>query len=162
MLDFLIGNDALSAIVAFGLVLIPAVFIHELGHFLAAKAVGIAILEFGIGFPPRLAKLFRWGETDFTLNWLPLGGFVRPKGENDPTVPGGLAAASPWRRLFVLVSGPGMNLLTAVVIYAIIFSRVGVPDTSRVLVASVSPAGMVYSESMASLRSGAPPLQRGW
>lgn len=82
MLDFLIGNDVLSAIVAFALVLIPAVLIHELGHFLAAKSVGIAILEFGIGFPPRLAKLFRWGETDFTLNWLPLGGFVRPLGED--------------------------------------------------------------------------------
>jgi regulator of sigma E protease len=82
MLDFLIGNDFLSAIVAFALVLIPAVLIHELGHFLAARAVGIAILEFGIGFPPRLARLFRWRETDFTLNWLPLGGFVRPLGED--------------------------------------------------------------------------------
>ena len=82
MLDFLLNNDFLSALVAFALVLIPAVLIHELGHFLAAKAVGIAILEFGIGFPPRLAKLFRWGETDFTLNWLPLGGFVRPLGED--------------------------------------------------------------------------------
>jgi regulator of sigma E protease len=77
--------------------------------------------------------------TRFTLNWLPLGGFVRPKGENDPNVPGGLAAASPWKRLFVLVSGPMMNLLTAVVIYAVIFSRVGVPDTNRVLVTSVTP-----------------------
>jgi regulator of sigma E protease len=82
MLDFLLNNDLLSALFAFALVLIPAVLIHELGHFLAAKAVGIAILEFGIGFPPRLAKLFRWGETDFTLNWLPLGGFVRPLGED--------------------------------------------------------------------------------
>lgn len=77
--------------------------------------------------------------TRFTLNWLPLGGFVRPKGENDPNVPGGLAAANPWKRVFVLISGPMMNLLTAVVIYAIIFNQVGVPDTSRVLVASVSP-----------------------
>ncbi len=82
MLDFLIGNDLLSAIVAFGLVLIPAIFIHELGHFLAAKAVGITILEFGIGFPPRMAKLFTWGETEYTLNWLPIGGFVRPLGED--------------------------------------------------------------------------------
>ncbi len=82
MLDFLIGNDALSAIVAFGLVLIPAVFIHELGHFLAAKAVGITILEFGIGFPPRMLTLFRRGETEYTLNWLPIGGFVRPLGED--------------------------------------------------------------------------------
>ncbi|MBC7809599.1 MAG: site-2 protease family protein, partial [Burkholderiales bacterium] len=82
MLDFLVGNDLLSAIVAFALVLIPAVIIHELGHLFAAKAVGITILEFGIGFPPRLVKLFRWGETEFTLNLLPLGGFVRPLGED--------------------------------------------------------------------------------
>jgi regulator of sigma E protease len=82
MLDFLLGNDFLSALVAFALVLIPAIIIHELGHFLAAKAVGITVLEFGIGFPPRIARLFRWGETEFTLNWLPLGGFVRPLGED--------------------------------------------------------------------------------
>jgi len=79
--------------------------------------------------------------TRFTLNWLPLGGFVRPKGENDPNVPGGLAAASPWKRLFVLSAGPLMNLLTAVLIYSLIFSRVGVPDTSRLLVASLVEGG---------------------
>ena len=82
MLDFLLGNDGLSAIVAFGLVLIPAIFVHEMGHFLAAKAVGITILEFGIGFPPRMATLFTRGETMYTLNWLPIGGFVRPLGED--------------------------------------------------------------------------------
>src|SRR3990172_4702584 len=82
MLNFLVGNDLLSSIIAFGLVLIPAIFIHELGHFLAAKAVGITVMEFGIGFPPRVAKLFYWGETEFTLNILPLGGFVRPLGED--------------------------------------------------------------------------------
>lgn len=82
MLDFLVGNDFLSAIIAFAIVLIPAVIIHELGHFLAAKAVGITVLEFGIGFPPRITKLFTWGETEFTLNMLPLGGFVRPLGED--------------------------------------------------------------------------------
>lgn len=82
MLDFLIGNDLLSAIVAFGIVLIPAVIVHELGHFLAAKAVGITVLEFGIGFPPRVARMFTWRETEFTLNWIPLGGFVRPLGED--------------------------------------------------------------------------------
>ncbi len=82
MLEFLVGNDFLSTIIAFALVLIPAVIIHELGHFLAAKAVGITVLEFGVGFPPRLARLFTWGETEFTLNLLPLGGFVRPLGED--------------------------------------------------------------------------------
>lgn len=81
--------------------------------------------------------------TRFTLNWLPLGGFVRPKGENDPDIPGGLAAADPWKRFAVLVAGPLMNLLTAVLIYSFIFYRVGVPDVNRVLVSSVvanSPA----------------------
>ncbi|MFW5696219.1 MAG: RIP metalloprotease RseP [Phototrophicaceae bacterium] len=82
MFDFLLGNDLLSSILAFVIVLIPAVIVHELGHFLAARAVGITVLEFGIGFPPRMARLFMWRETEFTLNWIPLGGFVRPFGED--------------------------------------------------------------------------------
>lgn len=76
------ANDILLALAAFALVLIPAVIIHELGHFIAAKLVGINVLEFGIGFPPRVGRLFRLGETEFTLNLLPLGGFVRPLGED--------------------------------------------------------------------------------
>ena len=76
------ANDFLLAIAAFGLVLIPAIIVHELGHFIAAKLVGINVLEFGIGFPPRVGRLFRLGETEFTLNLLPLGGFVRPLGED--------------------------------------------------------------------------------
>lgn len=79
--EILVQNDLLSAILAFGIVLIPAVLIHELGHFLAGKSVGITMLEFGIGFPPRIARLFTWRETEFTLNMVPLGGFVRPLGE---------------------------------------------------------------------------------
>jgi regulator of sigma E protease len=82
MLEFLLENDFISALLAFALVLIPAIIFHELGHFFAAKMIGVNVLEFGIGFPPRLAKLFMWGETEFTLNWLPLGGFVRPLGED--------------------------------------------------------------------------------
>ena len=79
--------------------------------------------------------------TRFTLNWLPLGGFVRPKGENDPQVAGGLAAASPWRRLVVLFAGPLMNLLTAFLLYSFIVSRVGAYEIDKVLVASVVPDG---------------------
>lgn len=82
MFDFLIGNDLISSLIAFGLVLIPAVIIHEFGHFLAAKMVGITILEFGVGYPPRLFRLGRWRETEFTFNLIPLGGFVRPLGED--------------------------------------------------------------------------------
>jgi len=76
-------------IIAFGLL----VFLHELGHYLAAKLFNIQVEEFGFGFPPRLVKLFQFRETEFTLNWIPFGAFVRPKGENDPEVPGGLASS---------------------------------------------------------------------
>jgi regulator of sigma E protease len=82
MLELLLNNNFLMSILAFALILIPAIIIHELGHFFAAKMVGINVLEFGIGFPPRAVRLFMWGETEFTLNWLPIGGFVRPLGED--------------------------------------------------------------------------------
>jgi len=77
--------------------------------------------------------------TEFTLNWLPLGGFVRPKGENDPNVPGGLAASSPWVRLGVLFAGPFMNLLAGVVVSSMLFMQVGIPDMSRVMLYEISP-----------------------
>lgn len=76
------ANDILLAIAAFVIVLFPAIIIHELGHFFAAKLVGINVLEFGIGFPPRVGRLFTWRETEFTINLLPIGGFVRPLGED--------------------------------------------------------------------------------
>jgi regulator of sigma E protease len=81
--------------------------------------------------------------TEFTLNWIPLGGFNKIKGEDDPETPGGMAAANPWKRLAVLVAGAGMNLLTAVVVYTFFFYQVGIPDTHAVVIASVdspSPA----------------------
>lgn len=113
------------------------IIIHELGHFVAARLLKVEVEEFGIGFPPRAVKLFEaWG-TKFTLNWIPLGGFVRPKGENDPNVPGGLAAASPWVRLTVLFAGPMMNILLGIVLAILIIFSLGEPD--RVRVASVSP-----------------------
>lgn len=132
-------NETLLTWIVFILAFGGMVLIHEFGHFIVARLCGIEVEEFGIGLPtPGALTLFNWKGTRFTLNWLPLGGFVRPKGENDPNVPGGLAAASPWKRLAVLFAGPLMNLLAAVVIYSIIFNRVGVPDTTRVLIASVT------------------------
>ena len=71
------------------------IFVHELGHFLAARLFKVNVEEFGIGFPPRLVKLFEHQGTEYTLNWIPLGGFVRMSGENDPEVPGGFGSASP-------------------------------------------------------------------
>ena len=82
MVDPASSQSFVLALVAFGLTIIPAIIIHEIGHFLAAKLAGISILEFGIGFPPRLGRLFTWRETEFTLNLIPIGGFVRPFGED--------------------------------------------------------------------------------
>jgi regulator of sigma E protease len=79
--------------------------------------------------------------TQWTINWLPLGGFVRPKGEDDPSIRGGLAAAAPWKRLIVLLAGVTMNLLTAVVAYAILFSNVGAPQFNKVAIMGLEPGG---------------------
>ncbi|HEY5728776.1 MAG TPA: M50 family metallopeptidase [Anaerolineales bacterium] len=131
-------------ILAFG----GMVIVHELGHFFAARLVKVEVEEFGIGFPtPGAITLFTWQGTRFTLNWLPIGGFVRPKGENDPNVEGGLAASAPWKRLFVLSAGPLMNLLAAVFITSLIINQMGgiITDSERpelanqVLILNVEP-----------------------
>jgi regulator of sigma E protease len=77
--------------------------------------------------------------TEFTLNWLPIGGFVRPKGENDPNVPGGLAAANPWKRLGVLFAGPTMNLLAGLIVFIFLVRVEGYHDLSRVSLAEIAP-----------------------
>ncbi len=76
--------------------------------------------------------------TEFTLNWLPLGGFVRPRGENNPDVPDGLSAANPWKRLGVLVAGPVMNILTAIVVFSAIVAQMGIAVPGKVLIEDVT------------------------
>ncbi|MCK6577972.1 MAG: RIP metalloprotease RseP [Anaerolineae bacterium] len=157
MFEFLLGNDLLSAVIAFVLVLIPAVLIHELGHFAAAKLVGITILEFGIGMPPRMLKLFSAGGTDYTLNWLPLGGFVRPLGEDMVRQVGDEALeadrktaiergfkttlsvneAKPLARIFFLAGGALMNFLLAIVLFMII-GMMGIPQIGDGLVSVIA------------------------
>jgi len=81
--------------------------------------------------------------TEFTLNWIPLGGFNKFKGEDDPDAPGGMAAANPWKRIAMLLGGASMNLLTAVVVYTIFFGQIGIPDSHTAVIASIdspSPA----------------------
>jgi len=134
------------------------ILLHELGHFIAARLLKVKVDEFGIGIPPRLIGTARdingkrrWfglkppedldpKETILSLNWLPLGGFVRPSGENDPDVPGGLAAASPWVRLGVLFAGPLTNLLVGVIIGAALFYSIGERIPEKVLIHSVALA----------------------
>ena len=119
------------------------IFFHEMGHFIFARLFKVEVEEFGIGFPPRIATLFEAGGTTFSLNWIPLGGFVRIKGENDPDVPGGLASANPWVRLAVLSAGSLTNIFLGIMLAVILFLSIGepIPDKIKVLdVAEGSPA----------------------
>jgi regulator of sigma E protease len=114
-------------------------FLHEFGHYLAARLFGIRVEEFGFGFPPRLVRLFRVGGTEVTLNWIPFGAFVRLSGENDPSVPGGFINAKPLARIAVLLAGPFMNLMTGLVLFSLFFLRAGVPEVTKVMVDYVEP-----------------------
>ncbi|MDD2695999.1 MAG: M50 family metallopeptidase, partial [Anaerolineales bacterium] len=134
-----ISPETLNQLLQFILGLAVLIFLHESGHFLAARLFKVEVEEFGIGFPPRLVKLFEAGGTKFTLNWIPLGGFVRIKGENDPEVPGGLAASKPWVRLAVLFAGPLTNLLLGVVLAVVLFYNLGEPVLDKVVVQQVAP-----------------------
>lgn len=125
----------LWALGGFIIVLTPVVLVHELGHFLAAKLSNIRVEEFGFGLPPRALTLAERKGTIYSLNWIPLGGFVRPAGEDDPAVPGGFAGASKRARLFVLFAGAGANFVAAIVIFWFAL-MIGPP---AIAVAGVSP-----------------------
>lgn len=109
------------------------VLVHEWGHYIVAKKSDIRVDEFGIGFPPRAKKIFKKGDTWFTLNWLPFGGFVKIYGENsmdveidDPDKNRSFIAKSKWTQAAVLFAGPFMNLAFAFLVLWIAFF-VGVP-----------------------------------
>jgi regulator of sigma E protease len=105
-------------ILLFIFILCSLVVIHELGHFVTARLFGIRVHEFGIGFPPRAKVMRDRGETLYTLNWLPIGGFVRLEGEDgDSDDPRSFAVAALPKKLLVLLAGVGMNLLLAFVIF---------------------------------------------
>jgi regulator of sigma E protease len=127
------------------------IFVHELGHFIAARWAGIEVEEFGLGLPSyKIATLFKWKGTEFTVHALLLGGFIRPKGENDPNVPGGLASANPWKRLVVLFAGPLMNLITAIVVFSFLISFEGVPVPGSIKIDSVSDNSPAQQAGMQS------------
>ena len=126
-------------IIQFIIVLGILVMIHEVGHALASKAVGIPVEEFGLGLPPKLLKLGNIGGTDITLNAIPFGGFVRPKGEGDDTVEGGIASAPPWKRLIVLLAGVTMNFILGLTVLIIMYAAAGKPIANKILVYETTP-----------------------
>ncbi len=111
--------DLLITILLFVVVLGGLVLIHELGHFVTARLARVRVLEFGIGFPPRAKVLANRGETLYSLNWLPIGGFVKLEGEDgdDGSDPRSFARARLPVKLIILAAGALMNLVLAFAIF---------------------------------------------
>lgn len=117
-------------IIIFILILSFLVLIHELGHFLTAKKFGIKVEEFGMGYPPKALTLHKdKGGTEYTLNWLPFGGFVRMFGEDGSLASEGKGTQGKaffdkpvWQRMIVIIAGVTINFAFGVVAFALIFS----------------------------------------
>ncbi len=112
--------------ISFIIVLGILVTVHELGHFLVAKALGIGVERFSIGFPPRMFGFTR-GETEYCISWIPLGGYVKLKGEGpdevveDPDDPTLFSSRPPYQRAAVILAGPVMNLVLAFILMPLVF-----------------------------------------
>src|SRR5690242_3414130 len=120
------------------------IFIHELGHFLAAKLLGVKVVRFSIGFGPRLFGFTR-GETEYRIAALPLGGYVKMAGD-DPTEEvapedrgRGFLEQAPWRRFVIAAAGPGMNLGFPILIYMLLALAQNGEPTPGPVVGTVSP-----------------------
>jgi regulator of sigma E protease len=117
---------SLITLLAFAFVLGVLIFVHELGHFLAAKRVGIRVLKFQLGFNPTILSVKR-GDTEYSLGALPFGGYVKMAGDSpDETLTGRsdeFLSKSKWERFQVLIMGPTMNLLLALVVTAFVLYR---------------------------------------
>ncbi len=109
-----------QAILIFAGILIGLIVVHEVGHFVAAKLTGVRVMEAGLGYPPRIwGKEFRG--TIYSINLIPLGGFVRMLGEEDPSDSASLAAKPAWARLIVLGAGSAMNFALPFILFTISF-----------------------------------------
>ena len=131
------------------IVLSVIILAHELGHFITAKSAGVKVEEFGLGFPPRLVS-FKRGETRYSLNAIPFGGFTKMTGEEDPSEPRSLAGKSRGTRLLVISAGSMMNLLLALILFSVgylFLHEAPVGQVQVVKVAPNSPAAMAGIEA---------------
>jgi regulator of sigma E protease len=137
-------------------ILVPLVLVHEFGHFLVARLVGIRVLEFGLGFPPRAKVIGHDHETEYTLNWLPIGGFVRLEGEEENSDDPRAFTNAPLRKqVIVLVAGVVMNVLTALLLLFIVawaFNPVVQPTITGIVADSpAAAAGLQAGDSLISI-----------
>ncbi|MDD4768623.1 MAG: RIP metalloprotease RseP [Eubacteriales bacterium] len=146
----------LIAVIVFSVIII----VHELGHFLAAKAAGIAIEEFSIGFGPKLLSLGR--DTKFSVRLVPMGGFVRMLGEEDgagENNPASYPNKTPLQRMAVIAAGPVMNFLLATLIFILLYGAVGVVGENVAIIGDVVPgspaeqAGLLPGDEIVSIDS---------
>jgi len=167
---FLSANPTLIAIVAGVVVIGVLIFVHELGHFLAAKAVGIAVLRFSFGLGPRTPIGLQIGETDYCISWIPFGGFVKMAGLEEEGAPGSLEGARQeqevapgrtfdakplWARIVVILAGVAMNALFAFALYVVIARAYGARFDPTVTVGSVDTARLpMGAAALRSLQSG--------
>ena len=116
----------MTSIIAFLFVLGVLIFVHELGHFLMARRIGVRVLTFSLGFGPKLLS-FRRGDTEYCISAVPLGGYVKMAGENPEDTRTGASdeflSKGKWQRFQVLVMGPVMNILLAFVVMAAVLYR---------------------------------------
>jgi regulator of sigma E protease len=134
----------------FASILVILVVIHELGHFITAKLSGVQVLEFGVGYPPKIWGKKR-GETEYTINLLPLGGFVRLLGEEDPSAPRSLAGKPAWTRLIVMGAGSFMNFILAIFLFTLALM---IPKEVAVGGATISQVVPGSPAAQAGLKSG--------
>lgn len=135
----------MQTILAFVFVLGVLVFVHELGHFLAAKRIGIKVLKFQLGFNPTIVS-FKRGDTEYSIGALPLGGFVKMAGENPEDGPTGskeeFLSRTKWERFQVLFAGPFMNLALAFILTTVVLyqgAQVPVFEDQPVVVGAIEP-----------------------
>ena len=116
----------MTTLLAFLFVLGVLIFVHELGHFLAARRHGVRVLTFSLGFGPKILKVTR-GDTEYCVSAIPLGGYVKMAGENpeDPRSgqPDEFLSKTKWQRFQILFAGPAMNILLAVVVLAFVLAQ---------------------------------------
>ena len=131
-------------LLVFFVILSVLVIVHELGHFFAAKFFKMRVEEFGFGLPPRAKKLFTKGGTLFSLNWLPIGGFVKLYGEDmedeDQVKSSEAFFNKPaWQRAVVLTAGVTMNFILGIFLFATVYSFLGIPTkTDRVSIVEIT------------------------
>src|SRR3954452_12028423 len=130
---------------AFVFVIGVLVFVHELGHFLAARRIGVRVLTFSLGFGPKLLAFTR-GDTEYCVSAIPLGGYVKMAGENPEDARTGaddeFLSKTKWQRFQVLVMGPLMNLALAVIVMAVVLyqgAQVPAFDQLPVVIGSFTP-----------------------